>query len=305
MRCGRFQQLQLNPSIHKRHTRYRSLTTLYLLVLLGACAPQYSSELSPALQSVAESGFVEHEDTRLYFTQRGDPQKPLVVFIHGTPGSWRGFQGYLENPRLAERVHMIAVDRLGFGRSSDSGARPSFTEQAAAIARVMQLNRSGYKTLVVGHSLGGSIGYRLAIDQPDSVGALVAVSSAIDPSISDPRWYNKLAQLRLSQWLISSDLTTSNKEMMQLKPELEALQPHLAEFPVPLTILQGGEDWLVLKSHAGFAQQSVKSQQVRVVEFAERGHFVVWEELEVVVDEILRAVNALENSITLTQPSSH
>ncbi len=273
------------------------LTTLYLLLLLSACAPQYSSELSPELQNVTESGFIEHNDARLYFTQRGDPQKPLVVFIHGTPGSWRGFQGYLENPRLAERMHMIAVDRLGFGRSSEAGARPSFTEQAAAIARVFQLNRSGHKVVVVGHSLGGSIGYRLAIDEPDSVGALIAVSSAIDPAISDPRWYNKLARLRLSKWLISSDLTTSNQEMLQLKPELEALRPHLAEFSVPVTILQGGEDWLVLKSHAAFAQQSMKSQQVRVVDFPERGHFVVWEELEAVVDEILLAVDALETSV--------
>lgn len=263
-------------------------------LLLGACAPQYSSDLSPALQDVTESGFVEHNDARLFYTQRGDPEKPLVLFIHGTPGSWRGFQGYLENARLAERVHMIAVDRLGFGRSSESGARPSFTEQAAAIAQVMQLNRSGYKTVVVGHSLGGSIGYRLAIDQPNSVGALVAVSSAIDPSISNPRWYNKLARLKLSKWLISPDLTTSNQEMLQLKPELESLQPHLADFSIPITILQGGEDWLVLKSHAVFAQQAVKNQQIRIVEFPERGHFVVWEELEVVVDEILRAVDALQ-----------
>jgi len=264
------------------------------VLLLGACAPQYSSDLSPALQGVTKTGFVEHNDARLYYTQRGDPQNPLVLFIHGTPGSWRGFQSYLENSRLAERVHMIAVDRLGFGRSSESGARPSFAEQAAAIAEVMQLNRSGYKTVVVGHSLGGSIGYRLAIDQTNSVGALIAVSSAIDPSISDPRWYNKLARLKLSKWLISADLTTSNQEMLRLKPELEALQPHLADMDVPITILQGGEDWLVLKSHAAFAQEATKRQQIRLIEFPERGHFVVWEELESVVDEILRAVEQLE-----------
>jgi len=275
----------------------KCLQLLCCLLLLGACAPQYSNEPSAALLGVTESGFVEHNDTRLYFTARGDPQQPLVLFIHGTPGSWRGFQSYLENSRLAARVHMIAVDRLGFGRSSASGPRPSFAEQAAAIAKVMQLNRSGYKTLVVGHSLGGSIGYRLAIDQPDSVGALIAVSSAIDPSISDPRWYNKLARLRLSKWLISSELTTSNQEMLQLKPELESLQAHLAKLSVPVTIFQGGEDWLVRKSHAAFAQQALESQELRLIEFPERGHFVVWEELDSVVDEILRVVDRLEKSV--------
>jgi len=273
--------------------------------LLGACAPQYSSDLSPALHGVTKSGFVEHNDAKLYFTQRGDPQQPLVLFIHGTPGSWRGFQGYLENPRLSERVHMIAVDRLGFGRSEASGARPSFEEQAAAIAKVMQLNRSGHKTIVVGHSLGGSIGYRLAIDHSDSVAALIAVSSALDPSISNPRWYNKLARLRLSQWLVSKELTTSNKEMLQLKPELEAIQPHLAELTLPITILQGGEDWLVLKSHTVFAQAATENQQIRIIEFPERGHFVVWEELDSVVDEIVRAVDRLENSAAHTQNSGN
>ena len=265
-----------------------------LLVLMSACAPQYSSDLSPELTKVTESGFVEHGSARLYFTQRGDPDQPLVVFIHGTPGSWRGFQGYLENERLASRVHMIAVDRLGFGRSAESGVQPSFAEQAAAIARVIKLNRSDRKAVVVGHSLGGSIGYRLAIDRPDAIGALVAVSSALDPSISDPRWYNKLARWRLSQWLIAPELTTSNREMLQLKPELLALQPHLPDLAVPITILQGGEDWLVLESHVDYAQKIVQNQQIRVVEFPERGHFVVWEELDTVVDEILRAVDLIE-----------
>ncbi|NOX52717.1 MAG: hypothetical protein GXP16_19605 [Gammaproteobacteria bacterium] len=47
-------------------------------------------------------------------------------FIHGTPGSWQGYQAYLRNPRLQSTAHMIAIDRLGFGESASSGPCPSF-----------------------------------------------------------------------------------------------------------------------------------------------------------------------------------
>jgi len=50
---------------------------------------------------------------QIYAAQTGNPDGPLVLFIHGTPGAWHDFAVVMARPDLAERTFMVAVDRVG------------------------------------------------------------------------------------------------------------------------------------------------------------------------------------------------
>jgi len=274
-----------------------SALIVVLLVAYG-CAPLPQAGLSSDPSSEKDTpnrfiqGSVSYQDQTLHFVESGTPGKPLVIFIHGTPGSWQGYQAYLRNPQLQSTAHMIAIDRLGFGESAGSGPRPSFEVQAQSISKLFERNQSPHKVTIVGHSLGGSIGYRIAIDYPHSVGALVAISSAISADLSAPRWYNHLAKLGISRWLLPDELNAANAEMMRLETQLDALE--LSALRIPVTIIQGDKDKLVNVANVAYAQQTLLHATLRVRRFTNAGHFLLWKQVDMVVKEILHLLPTQE-----------
>lgn len=218
----------------------------------------------------------------------GNPDAPMVLFIHGTPGSWHAFEDYLQHAQLRAALHLVAVDRPGFGESKRMGLAPSLRAQSQILGQVLRLNRSTRPVLVVGHSLGGSIGTRLAIDHPESVGALLIVSSALSPELSKPRWYNRFAATPLIRILVPGDLRLANREVMPLSNELALIEKNLHTLKIPVTLVQGDKDSLVDPENADFVKTAFTHAQLKVDRFPQEGHFIVWRHVDHIAAEILR-----------------
>jgi len=94
--------------------------------------------------------------------------KPLVIFVHGTPGGWHNQASFLYDEFLRDHFHMISMDRLGHGRSIGK-VEPSLQAQAASFKALLDRDTSGNGAIMVGHSLGGPIVARTAMDYPEQV----------------------------------------------------------------------------------------------------------------------------------------
>jgi pimeloyl-ACP methyl ester carboxylesterase len=272
--------------------RFASCQLLALgLLVLTACAPipeMTVDTLPPALQSrlLPADGF------DLHYVESGERSLPLLLFVHGTPGSWKAFASYLSDPRLNARAHLISADRPGFGLSAGSGPTPSFADQSRWIGKLLAVNESEQPAIVIGHSLGGALVYQLALDYPEQIGGVISISAPVDPEISRPRWYNQLARIPGARWLIGQDLAYSNDEMMPLSRELEPVAAALPEIAVPVTIVHGVEDGLVKVANADYAQDRLTAAEVRYRRYENDGHFIVWERHDDMVAEIERMLNA-------------
>jgi pimeloyl-ACP methyl ester carboxylesterase len=117
--------------------------------------------------------FIEVADARLHYLDRG--AGPVVVMVHGLGGNLRNFYGMVD--ALATTCRVVVVDRPGSGYSKMlSGKQPALRTQAAIVARFIE--KLGLKhPLLVGHSLGGALSLALALDHPESVRALVLIST--------------------------------------------------------------------------------------------------------------------------------
>ena len=136
----------------------------------------------------ADGRFFEQDGHRLHYVDRG--AGPAIVMIHGLGGQLRNFS-YALLDRLAATHRVILVDRPGSGYS-DPLAATSLAAQAAAIARLIAalgLDRS----LVVGHSLGGSVALALALDHPAQVGRLALIAPFTCPRDDVPEAFRALA----------------------------------------------------------------------------------------------------------------
>ena len=266
------------------------LCALCLLATV-ACAPvpEVSLEsLPPGLRSQR----VPAEGFDLHYVESGSRDDPLVLFVHGTPGSWKAFARYLNDRRLNTRAHLISVDRPGFGQSEGSGPLPLFADQSRWIGQLLSLNTSGKPAIVVGHSLGGSIAYQLAIDYPDQIGALIAISAPADPALSGPRWYNQLARIPGARWISGQDLAYSNDEMLALVNQLEPIVAALPSLEQHVTLVHGVNDGLVKVENADYAESLLERADVRYLRYEDEGHFIIWERYNDMVAEIERLLNA-------------
>ena len=216
------------------------------------------------------------------YKDRDKGPKPLIVFVHGTPGGWGDQLGFITNEFMRENFHMIAVDRLGHGRSIGK-IESSLQVQAASLKPLLDLDTTGKGAILMGHSLGGPIVARTAMDFPEQVSGLVFVASSGDPKRSR-RWYNIAGGIPPICWLLPNQLARSNREILPLKKELKEMLPLWQTIQVPTTILQGGKDTLVKPVNADFIQNALVNAKVKMVIKPEADHFLHWRKPQVLVD---------------------
>ena len=109
----------------------------------------------------------------IFFQEYGDGEP--VLLLHGLAGSGRWWRRNI--PALATRYRVIA---LSLNRRRDwVNSRPRWSVTSMAPVLVEWLDRVGLERAhVIGHSLGGHIGIRLAAHAPERVNRLVLVDAA-------------------------------------------------------------------------------------------------------------------------------
>lgn len=272
----------------------RVLSGLAAALMLGACAgPPYPEgsidRLFPA-QPRPQSAYYSVGERRIHYVEMQGNPAARILFIHGTPGSWEGWAHYLADPELRAQATLIAVDRPGFGDSGAGDTAPDLGEQARLLEPL--LRGPGGPTVVVGHSLGGPIAARMAMDFPDEVRAAVLVAPSIDPATESPRWYNEVMTWQLVRWIMPAEFSWSNREILPLASELKQMLPRWRTLTSPVTVIQGAKDQLVDPRTADFAARVLPGGDT-VIRVPGQGHFVLWKKPQVVIDAIL---NVLESS---------
>lgn len=227
----------------------------------------------------------------MQYAWMGDVKKPPVIFVHGSPGSWEAWSRFLMDSELQKNFHLIAVDRPGFGGSEAGKTERSVEIQAADILEVLKLNKSGKSAIVVGHSYGGAVIARMAMDRPDLVSGLIFVASSVDPKLEKTRWYNVLfSWWPLRVWL-DQPWRVSNEEIMALEPELQKID--WSKVKAKVALVQGEEDWLVPPANYLFLLKTFPTEQTPYKALVpKQGHFILWKKPEY----IFQAIAALRSS---------
>ncbi len=215
-------------------------------------------------------------DQPMHYVATGSTDKPVVVFVHGSPGSWDAFIHFLSHQELCDKARLISVDRPGFGASGFGRHEPSLQAQAASLLPMVRAEGQGQPVLLVGHSLGGPVVARFAMDYPELTRGLVLVAPSIDPALERTKWYQIPANWRLFSWLVPTTLRVTNREILPLKRELELMVPLWARIQAPVTVIQGGKDRLVPSENADFAARMLAGKPLELVRIADMDHFVPW-----------------------------
>ena len=251
------------------------------------------------MASEFRSTTIEFSGRPLHFVElhkdSGGPAKTPVVFVHGTPGGWDDYRIFLANESLQQRFRLIAVDRLGHGKSAGS-VEPSLQVQAASLKALLDeisTSDQGERAILVGHSLGGPIIARAAMDYPDRVSGLVFMASSADPERSR-KWYNLAGAIPPISWFLSAPLKRANQEILPLKRQLTDMLPLWERIAVPTTIIQGGKDPLVDPNNAEFMRSSLINAQVTMIIEPDANHFLHWQQPQILVNALKDFVDSVK-----------
>ncbi|SDN11980.1 alpha/beta fold hydrolase [Streptomyces wuyuanensis] len=125
----------------------------------------------------------------VFYREAGDPQAPAVVLLHGFPTSSHMFRHLI--PALADRYHVIAPDHIGFGQS----AMPSLADFPYTFDALTRITSGLLRRLEVDRfamyvqDYGAPIGWRLALQAPDRVTAIVSQNgNAYEDGFVKPFW---------------------------------------------------------------------------------------------------------------------
>lgn len=252
---------------------------------------QRGQTLTPAFHDVAMPGYRTIHAVSL---MAEDSAKPLIVFIHGSPGSADAFLSYLADTALSRLAGMISIDRPGFGYTSGFGrAEGSLERQAAAVAAVANYLAPGKKVVLIGHSLGGPVIARFAMDYPEITAGLVLVAASIDPDLEEHPWWQGAVDAPPLRWLTPKSLWTSNREIISLESELRQTLPRWAEIRCPVTVVHAEDDRLVPFGNVAFAKRMlVNCPDYREVTLPKGDHFILWSRQEVVRTAIIEIIGA-------------
>lgn len=168
-------------------------------------------------------------------TPRQAPWK--VVVITGTP-SWADFWA----PTLAalpEDYGMVAVDRPGFSASQPAEAVGSISDQADAMAPLLDA-APGQRIMLVGQSYGAPIASLMAARHPDRVAALVLVSPFFGARGKEARRLTGLGGI--VRPMLGRDLKNSLTEVRGQPGQLPAARAALAGLTIPVLVVQGLSD---------------------------------------------------------------
>ena len=118
---------------------------------------------------------------------------PAVMLIHGASANSNEFDWSLA-PLLASDHRVFMPDRPGHGYTERPSNGDELAVQAELLAGALEQLAPGEKVVVVGHSFGGAVALRLAIDPPDNVEGLVLLAPVShDWGGGGVAWYNNWA----------------------------------------------------------------------------------------------------------------
>ncbi len=280
--------------------RYWILMGMLLVVFLLSRLELLNVRYQPFI--FAQSISANHSDKLVYKNKRvatvnmnycqlgSNKHLPVVVLVHGSPGSLAAYESYLKDTLLNQKAILIAVDRLGFGYSDFGKTMPSLSTQAQPIAAILQ-DFPNQKKIVVGHSMGGPVISRLAIDYPQLVDGLVLVAPSISPALEPSNRWRKVIDFPIFRFFTPAAFRVCNQEIIPLKEELLAMESNWKTITCPVTVIQGTADPLVPAGNAIYAkEQLINSPKVELKMIEEGNHFILWSEQQFIRDAILELV---------------
>lgn len=235
------------------------------------------------------------------FHEGGDVRRLPVILIHGAGGNhlyWppevRRLAGY--GRAVTYHYRVFALDLPGHGKSSGVGLQ-SINDYVRSVVNFMDAVGL-WRSVIVGHSMGGAIAQTLALDHAERVaglgligtGARLRVAQILLDNTANATTFSLAVQM-INEWAFGPQAdphlkALAAKRMAETRPavlhgdflacDAFDVMDRLSEIRVPTLIICGTEDKLTPLTYSKILAAHIPDAALQTVEAA--GHMVMLEE---------------------------
>lgn len=218
----------------------------------------------------------EGAPVRFIETKRSEaPDSTLVVFVHGAPGSLSDHKAFLTDSALLSHARLVSIDRLGYGDSHYGESEPDIAKQAAFLKFVVD-QFPHKKVYLSGHSFGGPIVAKFAMDYPDVATSVIMLAPLNEPE-SEPMFKMAyFAKWKLTRWTLPKAIRVSADEKFSHSRELEKIRDGWKNLSTPIIHLHGTKDVLAPFSNLQFSIDNIPNELLEAIKLDEVNHFLPW-----------------------------
>lgn len=218
-----------------------------------------------------------------------ESSQPVVVFIHGSPGSSQDFRLYFQDKAL-EDFRLISINRLGFAKQNYGKVELDLQQQANAyVGAVNHLITDSTKVIWVGHSYGGVPAITSAITAKEKTKGIITAAAPIDPDNEKMFWFNKVAMFPPVYWILPTTLKMAQREKKTHENEIRKVEHLFKEIEYPITVLQGDNDFMSPMVNVDYAEQTfTNSSNLTTNRIEGQSHFFPFQGREHLVNAILK-----------------
>jgi len=127
---------------------------------------------------------------------------PPLVLLHGAGCNLEDMRLALGDG-LAARHRVILIDRAGLGYSERTGRRGSSPAHQAAVLRAVLDALSVERAVIIGHSWGGALAVRFALDYPEHTAGLVLLAPPLYSLARHITWLYTALATPVAGWLFA------------------------------------------------------------------------------------------------------
>lgn len=246
-----------------------------------------------------------------------------VLFLHGWHGSWRYWLPTIE--QVAKKYRTYSFDFWGFGESRRANTTESIQNYSDQVIRF--LDELGIdRVALVGHSMGGMVALKTAINHPNRIERVAAVGAPIngdslswllkltdrpifaDAFVSMPWFRRYMFRLFLGKTndhgvheILDDSIKSSSATIRRAVGSMwrTDLRPELPRLSVPTLIVHGGRDDVVNPNQADLFGDVLCAE---VMLMPESRHFPFLDEPELFNDRLMRF---LRHEPTQPTPLAH
>lgn len=229
--------------------------------------------------------FSDSSKNRIFYAYSGDTTKPILLLIHGAPGAWFGYKEYFNDSLLLKKYQIVAPDRAGYNKSGNNVT--SIEQQAELLKCLLKLNNF-QKVSILGRSYGAAIAAKMTAENPGLVENLLLVSPACHPKKEKFWWFSKPVNSKFVRFFLPVYVNSASDEKFTHRNELTKLLPDWQKIKCPVTILQGGNDWIIDTTNGRFVDSALVNAPRRFIFLPQNGHLLTEERYDLIRDILLK-----------------
>lgn len=210
---------------------------------------------------------------RYFHYENPNKDLPLLVLIHGAPGSSSALLNFLENKLITENYSVLILDRMGYGYSNYGEFASIQKQSELIISLINNLIKKNQAVFIAGHSYGGTVAACISASQPSFLKATALMAPALDPNNEKYFWFGKIAYWKATRWMVSAALRVSADEKYTHAEELKQIEPNWEKINSPILHIHGDKDNIVPFINLNYTQSKFPKAFYNQYVWKDMNHF--------------------------------